>query len=1001
MIFEDGLRYPGTVGEYARKTSLHRIDYDDGVVEWSAIPDDSVEVISMPRGVEVPAQSDAEPASRGQMPPPGPLATPLKTKGTVTKRTRHAQVSTLQEAGVAKRHRTSSTVGPDPRTLLASADTASDATTTTAQTSLSAAETAGLADIASRAKSWSFSQITAYYVAVKGDREDGVRAGTGDSTPNFHAIAESVEGKSAADVRMYFSNWHRRYGVSMQEWAGSFGSVSASGSESEPSCAVCKRVDLNPGVVCDGCKASYHLQCVTPSADPADEPPEGDWLCPTCAVAEQPGRAEDEDAIDDSDQQHERATQAPVSQLTAQELTGLGFIASRATSWSFDQLVAYYKVLKDCDVDIKFESGALCLAPIFDTLVENVVGKKKHEIVTYYRNWARRYVPMEQWLRERRWTEGKTEGKSTPDDVARMMEAQADLPVQAEVAVTAASVSRMPVLTGKPVKINPEAILQTERSRTKTDRFVAEPRAVPTPGTPGSATVRSALTATERAGLASIASKAKSWSAEQLTSYYKALKAFGVDFDLVCKEVAGKNAFDCKTYYHNWNRRYAPIEEWLRDFNKPPTLSDRERAMATKSKFLNDAATKTIAVPALDQLSPSEQARPSELDTVTVRVELSESEQLGLRELAAHPNMSWSYDELVTYYGSLQTYGPDFDKITEAMAGSKTRKQVTNWHHRWNQKYGKTMVEWLSTFKAPNYLSATEIAGLADIARRAKSWSHDQITQYYVAMKASDEKDVDFSAISEAVEGKTQTDVRKYFHNWNRRYDVSMAQWIRENQRLRQPNSKQRANGSTSPQNAGPKSLTEQSSKAMTLAVEPAVVEQPIEKQSFTITNRIDLGAIVVSTPRVRIKPKRFDVDQPLARASSTQVGQKAKRQPESTKPKRFDVDQPLARASSTQVGQKAKRQPKSTSATVNRQHKTSTVQSTSVSSTVGAFLGGEDVADADINLQQAAKLSNAERAGLNYVAGNSTAWSLSQLTEFYLALRVRRLVLDRVSNVS
>ena len=62
VIFEDGLRYPGTVGEYARKTSLHRIDYDDGVVEWSSIPDDGVEVVSMPRG-RAPG-SHANPAKR-------------------------------------------------------------------------------------------------------------------------------------------------------------------------------------------------------------------------------------------------------------------------------------------------------------------------------------------------------------------------------------------------------------------------------------------------------------------------------------------------------------------------------------------------------------------------------------------------------------------------------------------------------------------------------------------------------------------------------------------------------------------------------------------------------------------------------------------------------------------------------------------------------------------------------------------------------------------------
>jgi hypothetical protein len=37
-------------------------------------------------------------------------------------------------------------------------------------------------------------------------------------------------------------------------------------------------------------------------------------------------------------------------------------------------------------------------------------------------------------------------------------------------------------------------------------------------------------------------------------------------------------------------------------------------------------------------------------------------------------------------------------------------------------------------------------------------------------------------------------------------------------------------------------------------------------------------------------------------------------------------------------------------------------------------------------------RLSSAERAGLAYHNTKSTAWSLTQLTEFYLALRVRQL---------
>ena len=842
--------------------------------------------------------------------------------------------------------------------------------------------------------------------------------------------------------------------------------------------------------------------------------------------------------------------QAPSpSRLSESELAGLKFIAAKTRMWSLGQLTSYYQ-------------GVSAYGTDFDRIAENVVGKTKHEVKIYSYNWARRYPPMEQWLRNFE----SPNGGSEPDPYA-MMEDQADLLVQAEAALTAASDLPRPIVTGMPVRIDPGAILQTPRPRTKTARVVAAVHAGHT-AAPCPRKIRTALSATERAGLAVIASKAKAWGGDQLTSYYQALKAFGADFELISKEVDGKTTFECKTYYHNWNRRYAPIDEWLRDFNTPPTLSDQTR-MATEvtaatSKATAATAAATIAAPAIDQLSPSEQdglqaiakaslswsveeivafylavrthgqdygkmheavasktreecgrkyrsfchqyqsdwvtymqnfstknssahhrsgptrksqktspseqagleylasqarswtlgqitslylavrahgqeysklceavpgktreecakkyrsfsrqyssdmvafmrgfsvskrkrqstlkPRPSTLQPrPSTVVELSESEQLGLQELAARPNTAWSYDELTTYYSSLQLYGPDFAKITEALAGSKTREQVANYNHKWPQKgKGKSMVAWLRTFKSTEDLTTWEIAGLADIARRANTWSNNQITAYYIAMKANavkwsktsilpfQENDADFHAISEAVEGKTPHEVRKYFHNWNRRYGVSMVRWLREFESL-QPNNTQPANVNglilASPRNIALKSPTEQSSsKAKTPPVEPAVMvsarrdsaearEQTIEKEKLNITNRIDLGAIVVSTPRFRSKPKRFNEDRGLASSVSPSFGEKVKRQPEST---------PI-------IGQP----------------KPSLCQAATVSSAVDAFFdGGEAV---DINLRPAAnkaaaKLSNSERAGLCHLASNSTAWSLVQLTDFYTALKV------------
>ena len=48
MLFAGGLRYLGTVSDQDPKTGLHKINYDDGVVEWTSISDDSIELISVP-----------------------------------------------------------------------------------------------------------------------------------------------------------------------------------------------------------------------------------------------------------------------------------------------------------------------------------------------------------------------------------------------------------------------------------------------------------------------------------------------------------------------------------------------------------------------------------------------------------------------------------------------------------------------------------------------------------------------------------------------------------------------------------------------------------------------------------------------------------------------------------------------------------------------------------------------------------------------------------------
>ena len=38
VLFDNGVRYPARVKDYDAKRMLHRVDYDDGIIEWPVNP---------------------------------------------------------------------------------------------------------------------------------------------------------------------------------------------------------------------------------------------------------------------------------------------------------------------------------------------------------------------------------------------------------------------------------------------------------------------------------------------------------------------------------------------------------------------------------------------------------------------------------------------------------------------------------------------------------------------------------------------------------------------------------------------------------------------------------------------------------------------------------------------------------------------------------------------------------------------------------------------------
>ena len=200
-------------------------------------------------------------------------------------------------------------------------------------------------------------------------------------------------------------------------------------------CAVCKGSTELEGVVCDGCDAEYHLQCLTPSVKSVDDLPAGDWFCSKCAVAEVPPKT----AHATFQKPHRKAspgtywdrsigkcvpikaskaskaaackssesnTGAPTPvdmKLSSSEQAGLESIASTSKTWSLKQLTSYYLALKAHGKD-------------YTKIADRVNGKSREEVVRYTRNWVSRKkgMPMEQWLDEFRTEE--EEEQANPDD---------------------------------------------------------------------------------------------------------------------------------------------------------------------------------------------------------------------------------------------------------------------------------------------------------------------------------------------------------------------------------------------------------------------------------------------------------------------------------------------------------------------------------------------------------------------------------------------------------
>ena len=641
-------------------------------------------------------------------------------------------------------------------------------------------ERLGLLSISSRAKTWSHSQITSYYKAL-------VHHGH-----KFQAISESVAGKSAKECRSYFDNWSARY-PPMQQWLTEFNSAELEGAAPNgtmPGRRV-KEADDDDVTITDKCSGSSHAFAVTES-HPISETSSTATATPLSAK-----------------QKIEQLTE----ELTMCERLALEHLAARPLSaWTFDELMVYYVTLSEHGVGCKEH-----VRGVYDKIAQALDGvnlsKTRKQISNFMSDWtasakrkgdgpafedyvqsftnpskAAQVQPVDTGLSEsekrgiRHITKQPKSTWSYADVVAyySVIKKHGPTPDHDRIAEALAtqnsSKSRKQIIQfhsnwslkvqrgGKSLK----AYLQSYADENPVDSQAIPQTLQSAHGelpadAPSVAPTADELTESEKLGLLDLAAR-KFWSYEELTVYYAIVKARGSaagNYDVIAEALKGVKS----------DKSRKKVREFTNNFAMRPSVRGR-----TMQAYLQSFAAENV-------------------------VELSSSEQLGLHHLASRSKV-WTYEQLAVYISVLKREGPDFERITEELGGSKTLLQVTSYWSNWKQKgTGLSIQEFLAGFgstrqphavpaavaaqetaqlrsargRGPADLTESELRGLRDLAsRRQTNWSFDELKILYLTVEAHGSSAAGLDVVHRALGGsKTRMQVTDYYYKFATKVGVN------------------------------------------------------------------------------------------------------------------------------------------------------------------------------------------------------------------------------------
>ena len=195
----------------------------------------------------------------------------------------------------------------------------------------------------------------------------------------------------------------------------------------------------------------------------------------------------------------------------------------------------------------------------------------------------------------------------------------------------------------------------------------------------------------------------RSWSLDQIATYYTCCKLHGVgSVDSMYQHLGGTKSKDqIRRYSSDWTAKAGTILRHVDSYRPGGPRPAEPARMPKTTRAASPAHVEKIGDFAFAEFAEPVQEEPFRMalddDQVAEPFALTESEQLGLLAISASAK-TWNTEQITCYYRGLKLHGPDFQAISREVPG-KSLSDAVNYFHNWNRNK-PPMQEYLQNFKA-------------------------------------------------------------------------------------------------------------------------------------------------------------------------------------------------------------------------------------------------------------------------------------------------------------